>query len=150
MIFESIIALNNKINASHQRFANLMSVSNPDLSRSGDKFQSAVKKAAGIGMSIPLKIASRCDLVADYLGKTRSKTRKLLEENRGTALFIQEAGSLYFGDSDRFGHEALDELSQFMTEYPDEIIIVEGTPEDRGFQKYENLKTQCIYVPKIG
>ena len=71
-----------------------------------------------------IRIVSRSDLVGSFCGSTALKTRKLLEENLGKVLFIDEAYSLYQSREDSFGAECLNELNLFMSMHPDEIIII--------------------------
>lgn len=61
------------------------------------------------------------------------KTRKLFESARGGVLFIDEAYSLINGDSDSFGHEALNTLTHLITSQSDEeeepgsvVVILAG------------------------
>ncbi len=71
-----------------------------------------------------IKIVSRVDFVHQYCGGTAIKTKALLEENLGKVLFVDEAYSLCHSTQDSFGAEALDTLNLFMSEHPNEIIIV--------------------------
>ena len=70
------------------------------------------------------KVVSREDLVAGYLGQTSLRCKKVLEENTGKVLFIDEAYSLYTGDRDTFGAECLNTLNLYMSEHPDLVIVV--------------------------
>jgi len=72
-------------------------------------------------------VAAREDLIAEYLGQTAPKTKKVLESARGGVLFIDEAYSLCNmdgGSKDRYGEECLTTINEFMSLYPDEIIII--------------------------
>jgi len=71
-----------------------------------------------------IKVVSRQDFVAEYLGQTAPKTKALLQANLGKVLFVDEAYSLYNGDRDQFGMEALTTLNLFMSENPDGIAVI--------------------------
>ena len=88
------------------------------------------------------KIVSRVNFVAEYVGQTAVKTRKLLEENRGNVLFVDEAYSLYHGDRDSFGTEALTVINQYMTENPDSTVLI--------FAGYKDLMQSTIFKAQPG
>lgn len=90
----------------------------------------------------PITIVSREHFVAQYLGQTAIKTLKLLEENRGKVLFIDEAYSLFNGNVDQYGMEALTTLNKFMSEHPDEIIVI--------FAGYKQLLEKTIFKAQPG
>jgi len=71
-----------------------------------------------------IKVVSRVDFIDKYVGWTSPKTIKLLEENLGKVLFVDEAYSLLNGPHDEFGMEALTALNLFMSQHPNEIIII--------------------------
>ncbi len=71
-----------------------------------------------------ITIVSRHHLVGQFVGSTALKTQKLLEDNLGKVLFIDEAYSLYQSREDSFGAECLNTLNLFMSEHPNEIIII--------------------------
>jgi hypothetical protein len=74
-----------------------------------------------------IKVVSREDFVAGYVGQSELKTKKLLEDNIGKVLFIDEAYSLIpegnIGDVD-FGNQIMNILNKFMSENADKIAIV--------------------------
>lgn len=76
----------------------------------------------------PIKIVSRPDMVAQYIGHSCAKCQKLFTETmeEGKVLFIDEAYGLVLDERDSFGHEALNELNRFMSEYPELIVILAG------------------------
>lgn len=88
------------------------------------------------------RVVSRVDFVAGYLGQTAIKTKKLLEECLGGVLFIDEAYSLIQEDRDSFGMEALTTLNQFMSEHPNEIIVI--------FAGYTDLLNKTIFLRQPG
>lgn len=71
-----------------------------------------------------IKVVSREDFVAGYLGQTAAKTKALLEANVGKVLFIDEAYSLLNDIRDAYGMEALTTLNQYMSENPDKIVVI--------------------------
>lgn len=74
-----------------------------------------------------VRVVSKEDLVAGYVGQTAIKTKKLLEKSVGKVLVIDEAYSLLPDGgltNDQFGMEALDVINRFMSERAGEIIII--------------------------
>lgn len=71
-----------------------------------------------------IKVVTRADFVDRYVGWTSPKTNKLLEENLGKVLFVDEAYSLINGPHDEFGMEALTALNLFLSQRPKEIIVI--------------------------
>ena len=70
------------------------------------------------------------------------KTKKLLEESLGGVVFIDEAYSLVNDGKDSFGSEALTTLNLFMSEHPNEIVII--------FAGYENMLEKTIFRAQPG
>lgn len=103
----------------------------------------------------PFKIAYRDDFVAEYLGQTAVKTRKLLKSCIGGVLFIDEVYSLAPRQSDRdsFSDEALDTLTSFLSEHKNDFCcIAAGYEEDifsRVFTKNKGLERRFPWVHKI-
>lgn len=75
---------------------------------------------------------TRADLVAGYLGQTAIKTKKLIEDNLGGVLFIDEAYS--FGTKndkdDAFAKECIDTLCETLSHYRDQLMIIIAGYED--------------------
>ena len=71
-----------------------------------------------------ITVVSRKDFIAGYVGQSALKTTKLLDENRGKVLFIDEAYSLLNDLQDPFGNEVLTTLNLYMSEHADEIGII--------------------------
>lgn len=69
-------------------------------------------------------VVSRADFVGEYVGKTAMKTNELLTKNLGKVLIVDEAYSLMNNAEDPFGIEALTTMNLFMSQHPNEIIIV--------------------------
>lgn len=95
------------------------------------------------------KVVTKEDLVAGYLGQTPIKTLKVLEENRGKVLFIDEAYSICRDGRDFFGKECLDTITNFLTENPEYIIIFAGYEREmkRSILKVQpGLSRRCMYI----
>lgn len=73
--------------------------------------------------------SSGLDLTGDFVGQTKTKVTKILQEAKGGVLFIDEAYNVGFGP---FGKEACDTLVAAMTseEYKDLVIIIAGYEAD--------------------
>lgn len=80
----------------------------------------------------PFKIAYRDDFIAEYLGQTAMKTRKLLKSCIGGILFIDEVYALGPGqkDKDSFSKEALDTLTSFLSEHKNDFCCIAAGYED--------------------
>lgn len=73
---------------------------------------------------------SREDLVAEYLGQSEIKTKKVLESALGGVLFIDEAYSLT-KNKDDYGSAVIDTILKFMEDNRDNtVIIVAGYPKE--------------------
>lgn len=81
-------------------------------------------KAAGILESGHLIEVSRKDLVGQYVGHTAVLTSQVISSALGGVLFIDEAYSLYRGQNDSFGLEAIDTLVKAMEDHRDELVVV--------------------------
>lgn len=96
-----------------------------------------------------IKIVSRDDFVAGYLGQTSIKTKALLNANKGKVLFIDEAYSLYHDNRDMYGMEALTTLNLYLSENPDNVIVIFGGYKDlmqKGiFKAQPGLSRRCMW-----
>jgi SpoVK/Ycf46/Vps4 family AAA+-type ATPase len=80
-----------------------------------------------------VKEVDRSDLVAQYIGQTAPKVKKIIEEAKGGILFIDEAYSLTRSkeDSNDFGHEVLEILIKEMSDGTGDIAIMcAGYPKE--------------------
>jgi NADH:ubiquinone oxidoreductase subunit 3 (subunit A) len=77
-----------------------------------------------------IRIISRADVIDQYVGWTAKKVNKLLNDNRGKVLFVDEAYSLINGTHDEFGMEALTTFNLFMSQNPGDIIVIFGGYKD--------------------
>ena len=71
-----------------------------------------------------IKVVSRQDFVGKYVGWSDKQTIKLLEENLGKVLFIDEAYSLANDATDSFGVEALSAINLFLSQNAGKIIVI--------------------------
>lgn len=116
------------------------------------KIYQAMGILSGTGI---FKIAHRDDFIAEYLGQTAIKTRKLLKSCLGGVLFIEEAYSLApkRSDKDSFAGEALDTLNAFLSEHKNDFCcIAAGYEEDvrnRLFAMNRGLERRFTWVHKI-
>ncbi len=81
-------------------------------------------KAIGALRGGQLIEVSRGDLVGRYSGHTAPLTNNVIESALGGVLFIDEAYSLYRGDQDSFGLEAIDTLVKGMEDHRDDLVVV--------------------------
>lgn len=95
-------------------------------------------------------IASRADLIANYLGQTATKTQKLIDSCTGGVLFIDEAYSLgsMSSNEDSYSKECIDTLNQNLTEKRDFLCIIAGYKDaldDCFFNVNEGLKRRFTF-----
>lgn len=89
-----------------------------------------------------ITVVSRTDFVDRYSGWTDKKTLKLLNDNLGKVLFVDEAYSLVSGSFDTFGIEVVNTITQFLSEHPGEIVII--------FAGYKNLIQRNLFSVQPG
>ena len=75
------------------------------------------------------------ELIGEYVGSTRPKTRAVCERAKGGVLFIDEAYGLMSGHGDHdngidYGKEAIEVLIQFMEENSDSLVIFAGYTDE--------------------
>jgi chromosomal replication initiation ATPase DnaA len=96
-----------------------------------------------------MRVVSRPDFVSGYVGNTDKKTLELLEESRGSVLFIDEAYSLYNDERDAYGKEALDTLNRYLSEHPNDIVVIMAGYEEklsRLFEAQPGLKRRFMWT----
>jgi len=72
-----------------------------------------------------LVVATRDDLVGQYVGHTAPKTKEVLKKAMGGVLFIDEAYYLYRPENERdYGQEAIEMLLQIMENQRDDLVII--------------------------
>ena len=81
-------------------------------------------KAIGALQGGQLIEVGRGDLVGRYTGHTAPLTNSVIESALGGVLFIDEAYSLYRGEQDSFGLEAIDTLVKGMEDHRDELVVI--------------------------
>ena len=83
----------------------------------------------GIGNGT-LVVATRKDLIGEYVGHTAPKVAKKFEEAKGGILFVDEAGFFLNRNSGGFVEEAIKEFVRYMEEYTDVTVIFGMYPEE--------------------
>jgi probable Rubsico expression protein CbbX len=79
-----------------------------------------------------LVVASRDDLVGQYVGHTAPKTKEMLQKAIGGVLFIDEAYYLHRAENERdYGQEAIEVLLQFMENRRDDLVVILAGYKDR-------------------
>lgn len=96
-----------------------------------------IKDKENINEDNIIKIVSRADFVDKYVGWSDKKTLKLLNDNLGKVLFVDEAYSLVTNMHDTFGLEVLTTINLFISQHPNEIIII--------FAGYKDLMEKTIF-----
>lgn len=81
-------------------------------------------KAIGALKGGQLIEVGRGDLVGRYTGHTAPLTNSVIESALGGVLFIDEAYSLYRGEQDSFGLEAIDTLVKGMEDHRDDLVVI--------------------------
>lgn len=72
-----------------------------------------------------LVVATRDDLVGQYIGHTAPKTKDVLKRAMGGVLFIDEAYYLYKPENERdYGAEAIEILLQVMENQRDDLVVI--------------------------
>lgn len=89
-----------------------------------------------------ITVVSRNDFVAEYMGHTSGKTKKLLEANTGKVLLIDEAYSLINGVNDNYGFECLHTLNLYLSENPNKIVVI--------FAGYRDQLKSTIFAAQPG
>jgi probable Rubsico expression protein CbbX len=79
-----------------------------------------------------LVVATRDDLVGQYIGHTAPKTKDVLKRAMGGVLFIDEAYYLYRPENERdYGAEAIEILLQVMEDNRDDLVVILAGYADR-------------------
>ncbi|GIW34174.1 CbbX protein [Meiothermus sp.] len=79
-----------------------------------------------------LVVASRDDLVGQYIGHTAPKTKEILKRAMGGVLFIDEAYSLYRAENERdYGQETIEILLQVMENQREDLVVILAGYEDK-------------------
>jgi len=79
-----------------------------------------------------LVVATRDDLVGQYVGHTAPKTKETLKKAMGGVLFIDEAYYLYRSENERdYGQEAIEMLLQAMENQREDLVVILAGYQDR-------------------
>lgn len=79
-----------------------------------------------------LVVATRDDLVGQYVGHTAPKTKEVVKRAMGGVLFIDEAYYLYRPENERdYGQEAIEMLLQVMENHRDDLVVILAGYGDR-------------------
>src|SRR2546426_7456307 len=79
-----------------------------------------------------LVVATRDDLVGQYVGHTAPKTKEVIKRAMGGVLFIDEAYYLYRPENERdYGQEAIEILLQVMEAERDKLVVIFAGYKDR-------------------
>lgn len=106
---------------------------------------------------IKFRKVTRADLIGKWQGHTAQKTLQILNDSLGGVLFIDEAYQLITShdgnNDDNFGAECLTTLNEFMSEHPDEIIIImagyQNNMEETIFRIQPGLKRRFMWCFNI-
>lgn len=86
-----------------------------------------------------LVVATRDDLVGQYVGHTAPKTKEVLQKAIGGVLFIDEAYYLYRAENERdYGQEAIEILLQFMENRREDMVVILAGYRDRMDQFFQS------------
>ncbi len=85
-----------------------------------------IYKSLGILQKGHVVKADRSDLIAEYLGQTAIKTKKVLDSAKGGIILIDEAYSLGSDskNTDSFSKECIDTINQYLSEHVDELVCI--------------------------
>src|SRR5262245_39310706 len=79
-----------------------------------------------------LVVATRDDLVGQYVGHTAPKTKEVVKRAMGGVLFIDEAYYLHRPENERdYGQEAIEMLLQVMENQRDDLVVILAGYRDR-------------------
>lgn len=96
-----------------------------------------------------ITIANRNDFVDIYLGGTGPRTRRFIEANRGKVIFLDEAYNMINGPTDSYGNEAINTITQYMSEHPNEVVFIfagyEQKLKDTIFKAQPGLERRCMW-----
>lgn len=93
-------------------------------------------------LSKPYVILGRQDFVGTHQGHTTQKTEKVLKENKGKVIIIEEAYLLSTDPKDSYGMEALTVINRYMDEHSDDYIFI--------LNGYKDLLDRTIFKVQPG
>jgi|GEM_PF-1996935 len=119
-----LISQNPELNIEGRR-KHLVFTGNPGTGKTSvAKLLGEIYKEEGILYSNNFHVVSRENLVARYVGQTAPLVVDACEKAKGGILFIDEAYTLYRGEHDEFGLEALNTLNRIMEEWRDDLMVI--------------------------
>lgn len=124
--------------ASYEVRANLC----PAGDRDADEELSFLEYRQSLDSSENYIVIGREDLVGSHLGHTLEKTKKLLDDNIGKVIIIEEAYLLYTCQQDSYGMEALTMINRYMDEHSNDYIFI--------FIGYKEQLERSIFVAQPG
>ena len=80
--------------------------------------------------------AKRDDLIAEYVGQTAPKTRKVLEKALGGVLLLDEIYSLAPTSDRDFAHEAIDMINMYLSEHCHDLVCVIAGYKKPTYEKF--------------
>ena len=95
-------------------------------------------------------VATRDDLVGQYVGHTAPKTKEMVKKAMGGILLVDEAYYLYNAANDRdYGQESIEILLNVMENNKEDIIIVLAGYKDRMDSFYDNIPVTTRTAPLL-
>ena len=88
------------------------------------RFMARVYHSLGLLSVGKLVEVDRSGLVAGYIGQTAIKTAKVIEQAKGSVLFIDEAYTLTSKTENDFGYEAVDTVLKAMEDNRDDLVVI--------------------------
>ena len=89
-------------------------------------------------------VATRDDLVGQYVGHTAPKTKEVIKKAMGGVLLIDEAYYLYNAANDRdYGQESIEILLNVMEQNTEDLIVVLAGASSRGGTFASFFSTEC-------
>lgn len=89
-------------------------------------------KRMGYCRSGHLVVATRDDLVGQYVGHTAPKTKEIIKKSFGGVLLVDEAYYLYNASNDKdYGQESIEILLNVMENQSDDLVVVLAGYEDK-------------------
>ena len=88
------------------------------------RFMARVYHSLGLLSVGKLVEVDRSGLVAGYIGQTAIKTAKVIEQAKGSVLFIDEAYTLTSKTENDFGFEAVDTVLKAMEDNRDDLVVI--------------------------
>jgi probable Rubsico expression protein CbbX len=96
-----------------------------------------------------LVVATRDDLVGQYVGHTAPKTKEVIKKAMGGVLLIDEAYYLYNASNDRdYGQESIEILLNVMEENREDIVVILAGYKDK-WTNFFHLSQVCHRVSEI-